>query len=372
MAAISAPSSEFWRRLSENDDMLNLNRKIFQSGIARRLIIYVVLFSSLITLLITAIQLRRDYVSDISLIENRLQQTQDVHLKALTATLWVSDTKELRTHLEGISQLRDMQFLEVRDQEKVWVSVGTPQSRNVISRQFPMIYPHRGRDIQIGTLTVIASLSGVYQRLISKVWVILVSNGIKTFLVAAFILIIFHALITRHLIRIADFAGAMDINKLDKQLDLDRKSNRKQEPDELDLVVNAINQMQKNTRESLSALGRSESRFKTLARVSPVGIFNTDAQGNCVYTNERWRELAGLSEAQALGEGWAQALYPEDRERVFARWYQATADCVPFSAECRYQRPDGKITWLLVLAEAELDAAGEVVGYVGTATDITE
>ena len=42
----------------------------------------------------------------------QLQQVQDVHLKSLTATLWASDTKELRTHLEGISQLRDMQFLE--------------------------------------------------------------------------------------------------------------------------------------------------------------------------------------------------------------------------------------------------------------------
>lgn len=242
--------------------MVNFNREIVKSGIARRLIIYVVLFSSLITLLTTAIQLYRDYNNDIGLIENQLQQIQDVHLKSLTATLWASDAKEIRTHLEGISHLRDMQFVEVRDREKVWVSVGTPQSENMISRQYPMIYPHRGRDIEIGTLTVVASLLGVYQRLIGKVWVILVSNGIKTFLVAGFILVIFYTLVTRHLIRIADFTHALNIDRLNQRLSLDRKGYRKQNVDELDTVVDAINSMREKLMRSISLLRHSESKIK--------------------------------------------------------------------------------------------------------------
>ena len=352
--------------------MLNFSREIVKSGIARRLIIYVVLFSSLITLLTTAMQLYRDYNNDIDLIEDQLQQIQDVHLKSLTATLWASDSKELRTHLEGISRLRDMQFLEVRDRKEVWVSLGAPQSRNVMSSQYPMIYTHRGRDIEIGTLTIVASLTGVYQRLIDRVWVILISNAVKTFLVAGFILIIFHILITRHLIRIADFAHTLDINRLDRQLGLDRKGYRKHKTDELDLVVNAINQMQVNIKEAFTALDQSEGRLQILAKVSPVGIFRTDALGNCIYVNERWCELAGMREAEALGEGWIRALHPEDRERVLSEWSQAAVDNMPFQSECRFQHPSGKVTWLLALAEAELDVGGQVVGYVGTITDITE
>ncbi len=352
--------------------MLNFNRETVKSGIARRLIIYVVLFSSFITLLTTAIQLYRDYNNDVNLIEDQLQQVQDVHLKTLTATLWASDTKELRTHLKGISSLRDMQFLEIRDQEKVWVSLGTRQTRNVMSHRYPMIYTHRGRDTKIGTLTVVASLEGVYQRLVDRVWVILVSNAIKIFLVAGFILFIFHTLITRHLIRIADFTQALDIRHLDRSLDLGRKGNHEGKADELDLMVNAINQMQVNIKESFAALEQNEKHFQALAKVAPVGIFSTDTQGNCIYTNERWRELAGMSEAEAIGEGWARALHPEDRERVFAEWQQSVENKIPFQCECRFQRPDGKITWLLTLAEAELDTGGQVVGYIGTITDITE
>ena len=352
--------------------MLTTARKMSRSSVARRLILYVVLFSSFITLLITVFQLYRDYDNDIGLIESQLQQVQNVHLKSLTATLWASDAKELRTHLEGISRLRDMQFLEIRDKDRVWVSLGIPQSTNVMSRRYPMVYRHRDRDIEIGTLTVVASLDGVYQRLIDKAWMILASNAIKTFLVAGFILLIFYTLISRHLTRIAEFTGDLDIHRLDKPLKLDRPARRSDRRDELDLVTDAINRMQDTLRESLTALQHSEQRQRMLARVSPVGIFRSDAQGNCVFTNERWRELAGLTEEQALGQGWSRALHPDDRERVFEEWCRAAESKTPFHSEYRFLHPDGRVSWLMGAAQPELDARGDVVGYVGTVTDITD
>ncbi|GMR07608.1 MAG: hypothetical protein BMS9Abin26_0611 [Gammaproteobacteria bacterium] len=352
--------------------MLDSRLDLFKSGIGRRLITYMVLFSSFITLLITAIQLFLDYQDDVYLIEDQFQQIQEVNLRSLTSSLWTSDTSVLETHLNGISHLRDMQFLEIRDKEKVWVSLGTRQSHDVMSRQYPMIISHRGRDIEIGTLTVVASLTNVYQRLIDKVWLILVGNGIKTFLVGGFMLIIFYLLSTRHLIRIADFARSLDTSRLDRQLRLQRKNRGKQKTDELDQVVDAFNHMQANIKESFSALRQSEERFSVLARVAPVGIFRTDAQGHYLYVNKCWTELAGLSEAQAMGEGWSQALHPEDRERISTQWSQAVAENIPFKSECRFQRPDGNVSWLLAQSEEEYDAAGRVVGFVGTITDITD
>jgi PAS domain S-box-containing protein len=116
----------------------------------------------------------------------------------------------------------------------------------------------------------------------------------------------------------------------------------------------------------------SEQRYQALARIAPVGIFRTDVVGNCIYTNERWCQIAGMHPEQALGEGWSAALHPEDRERVFNEWYQAAKTQVPFYTECRFQRPDGTVSWLLVRATAEQDIQGDVIGYVGTITDISE
>ncbi len=120
------------------------------------------------------------------------------------------------------------------------------------------------------------------------------------------------------------------------------------------------------------ALRNSEGRFRTLATVSPVGIFRTDAGGECVYVNERWADIAGLDVEQARGRGWAQALHPDDRDAVFARWTEAANENRPFTSEYRFRRPDGKTTWVFGQAVAERDANGEITGYVGTVTDITE
>src|SRR5262245_5492604 len=76
-------------------------------------------------------------------------------------------------------------------------------------------------------------------------------------------------------------------------------------------------------RQAEEALARAEQLFRSLAMKAPVGIFQTNSEGDCLFVNERWSEIAGLSPEEASGRGWIEALHPEDRERVFAEWYQA-------------------------------------------------
>jgi PAS domain S-box-containing protein len=121
-----------------------------------------------------------------------------------------------------------------------------------------------------------------------------------------------------------------------------------------------------------AALRQSEFLFHTLAQVVPVGIFRTDGRGNCVYVNERWCEIAGISPEEALGEGWARAVHPEDRERVFLEWYKRAQEDRPFQMEYRFQRPDGLSTWVVGQAMREPSSPGRIGGYVGAITDITD
>jgi two-component system sensor histidine kinase/response regulator len=120
------------------------------------------------------------------------------------------------------------------------------------------------------------------------------------------------------------------------------------------------------------ALLESEERFHTLARVSPVGVFCTDAEGHCLYVNGRWCEIADLTLEEALGEGWAQGLHPDDREHVLTEWYRAAKENRPFELEYRFQRSDGATTWVFGQAVAEKGDMGEIIGYVETVTDITK
>src|SRR5919202_2135193 len=120
--------------------------------------------------------------------------------------------------------------------------------------------------------------------------------------------------------------------------------------------------------------GTSECKlhYCTLASVLPVGIFRTDVEGHYSFVNEYWCEIAGITAAESEGNGWVQVLYPEDKERVFAEWYRSAQDNIPFRSEYRVQHADGKTTWVLGQAVAEKDETGNVIGYIGTITDITK
>jgi diguanylate cyclase (GGDEF)-like protein/PAS domain S-box-containing protein len=120
------------------------------------------------------------------------------------------------------------------------------------------------------------------------------------------------------------------------------------------------------------ALNASHRLFSTLAEISPVGIYRTDLQGNGLYNNRRCQEIAGLSMEQGLGTGWFQAVHPDDREKVGQAWSAAMRAGKNFKFEYRLLRQDGTTRWVLGETAAERDAAGSVVGYVGTLTDITE
>jgi PAS domain S-box-containing protein len=114
----------------------------------------------------------------------------------------------------------------------------------------------------------------------------------------------------------------------------------------------------------------TEARFEMLARVAPVGLFRTDARGHCLYVNERWSEITGLTAEQAVGTGWSATLHPDDRERVFEAWYQVTKQGGEFVAEYRFLRPNGEVRWVVGRGLPEL-CDGMVVGYVGSVADVT-
>jgi PAS domain S-box-containing protein len=117
----------------------------------------------------------------------------------------------------------------------------------------------------------------------------------------------------------------------------------------------------------------SDARYQTLTEISPVGIFYTDPSGNCLYVNERWCQIAGTTCEAAFGKGWAQSIHPGDRQRIFAEWYRATEEKLPFKSEYRFQHLDnGQVRWVFGQAVVQIGENGEVKGYVGTITDITE
>ncbi len=136
--------------------------------------------------------------------------------------------------------------------------------------------------------------------------------------------------------------------------------------------VTAIIRDTTTTKKAERELWESQKRYETLARVSPVGIFYTDTTGYTTYVNPTWCKISGLSAEEGLGEGWLNAVYPDDRQTVQENWNKSTRMHKMSSADYRFVHPDGSVVWVIGQAVPEIDSNDQVVGYVGTITDITE
>ncbi|MBS4014155.1 MAG: PAS domain S-box protein [Bacteroidetes bacterium] len=119
------------------------------------------------------------------------------------------------------------------------------------------------------------------------------------------------------------------------------------------------------------ALKESELRFKLLAEIAPVGIFRTDAEGFTNYVNPHWCIISGLSEEEAMGNGWLKAVHPDDREKIKINWEKNAKSKKISEAEYRFLHSDSSVSWVIGKALPLTYRNKKIVGYIGTITDVT-
>ncbi|MBW4602787.1 MAG: PAS domain S-box protein [Calothrix sp. FI2-JRJ7] len=118
-------------------------------------------------------------------------------------------------------------------------------------------------------------------------------------------------------------------------------------------------------------LKKSEEKFRGLSACSPVGIFLTDINGFCTYTNPSCQKIYGLEETRMIGEGWVQAIHPDDRERVINDWYKTSRGGEEYHDEFRIITSSGIERWIYAHSSPMRSDKGNLMGHVGTVEDIT-
>jgi PAS domain S-box-containing protein len=134
----------------------------------------------------------------------------------------------------------------------------------------------------------------------------------------------------------------------------------------LQVVANSIGAAVQRERDE-QRIRDSESHFRELADTTPALMWITDAAGRITFVNAAWRRFTGRTLEQALDE--AVAAHPDDRDVVARQRGEAFAGRTELEAEYRLRRADGAYRWVHEVAVPRY-AAGEFVGYMGTATDV--
>ena len=296
-----------------------MNRLAFthslKSPLARRLIIAMVLFSAAVTLVTTGYQLYREYQRNMAGIETQFRQIDGVHLPSLTQSVWAANNKEIKLQLEGILRVPNVVYASVDDNVTYLLEVGQRDDKRVVERQYTMQYRHLGQSREIGTLVVAISLDNIYAQLARDATRVLVNNALHTFLVALFIFTLFYRLIARHLAAVADHLSSADPVLHDAPLALARVPTTL--PDELDVLVESVNNMQLKTRSALNALQDSQARVRLVLDSTSEAIYGTDTQGICTFANPASLRMLGyVHESDLVGKQIHELIhhtYPDGR-----------------------------------------------------------
>ena len=224
-----------------------------------RLLAAIVLASTLAALLATGVQLWLDYRGQVTELERRFQQAERAYVPALAASLWALDAAQIQRQLNGLLALPDVAYVKVEGRVGERFCAGNPDAVGLRSQVFSLRSPADAQ-AELGTLTVGLGLADIYARLWDRALIIVATQFAKTAAVALFILYLVRLSITRHLERMASHARSLQVDALERPLMLDRGSSV--QPDELDDVVRALNEMSHRLGEALHEREQVQSELR--------------------------------------------------------------------------------------------------------------
>ena len=338
------------------------------NGLARRLLVLVVLFSSAITAAITALELYGEYRRDLRAIDGAFEFVASRYLPSLVNSVWNVDEAQVQSQLDALSGLPDVEYIAVEEDGRARWTAGKAVSERTKVMLLPL--QHRDAAAPIGELRIVASVDRVLARLWAHLVEVLLGNAVKTLLVATFLLLCFQVIVTQHLAKAARHLDRIDPHDpaAPQPLVLDRPSGGRWRPDVLDTVVDATNtllQSQYALREELmrsrADVAESEARLRMGLEAAGAALWDWHIADSRLSIDDDGLRALGLDESvaaagQTLSENFSDA-HPEGR----------------FVLELRMPTDDGAWRWFAWRGRVvERDERGAPVRALGTLVDIDQ
>jgi len=130
-------------------------------------------------------------------------------------------------------------------------------------------------------------------------------------------------------------------------------------------------------KQMVERLNERETFFRLLSEQLPIGVFEINAAGACVYTNTMWGVIVKAHSEPARvrpktdgpSGPWTQWFHEEDRTSLEQAWAETTSSFQPIRQECRLACDQEEAQWVQVLLWPMVTETG--VRYLGTIEDIT-
>ena len=239
--------------------------KYVKKSISRKLIFLILLFSSIITLILTATQLWLEFDSEVNAIHSRLIDIDKSFTQTITQQVWNLDREQMQITANGLFQLPYVDYVKITGSDMdpvVLGETGLPSeyyenNSDHIRLEKDLFYENI--ETSIGHLSICTSLDPIYSKLFNKILITLFTQGIKTFLVSLFMLIVFNLVVVKHLVALAKLADGLTSDNLNEAKLLESPTVK---GDEIDIVIFSINLMITRLRQNYNDLKDSERELK--------------------------------------------------------------------------------------------------------------
>lgn len=349
------------------------------SPLSFRLLAYILLFSSVFTLIASSLQIYTDYQKDVASIEGRFDIIERGYRSSLSRSLWALDRNLLKVQLEGIMSLPDIVHLRLLIYPESELVMGTLPQQPAAIREHSFEIRYNGQqETDLGRLTLTASLERTFNDLKRKIGITLITQFLKTFLTAILIVWIFRQLVTRHLSDMARFAQNFSFNNMDTPLRLERADTEQHRKDELGQVTDAVNQMRERLRDDLERRKKDEEEIRKLSMAveqSPSSVLICDRQWRIEFVNQKFTQLTGYPADQVMGHRPGELAREGPASRDGQNLWQTIRTQVQrvgvWQGEINSARRNGERYWEQIVASPIKDDTGRISHFLIIGEDIS-
>ncbi|WP_018690625.1 PAS domain-containing sensor histidine kinase [Algicola sagamiensis] len=328
------------------------------SVLGTRLLKAILLFSSLITLIMTAVVLFADYRRDIAEVESGLDQIKASYSDSLSLGIWSYDTSQIDSILKGILNFPAVEYVTLISEEAEYKQGKIPDGKAFQVETFPLTKTRDGIQYKLGEVHVALNYEKIYDQLKSKGFYILGTQFLKTVIVSLFILFMVHQLITRHLVDLSKYAEVLGPENLSGRFSLKRNDSTK---DELSTVVKSLDELRVRLSEDMqkrleaeTRLLESEARLNVALQAAELGLLEFKGMNEDPFMNSHFiLQVQGneLDPLKQIAHGWFSKMDMNERVDLKQSIEDLKSGGVSrFTKDIRIENEDGSSTFFTVMA----------------------
>lgn len=247
------------------------NKASFNNKLSRRVFLYILLCTSLLSITSTVIQLYVDFQDELVSLNHQFDNIKSSYIQSISTSLWDFNEPLVLQQIQGIVKLPNIRFAKITTGFGRVYQYGEQYTLPKKIEKYPINFAGEN----IGELYISADHQNIYKHLWQKAGFIITSEFVKIFIVAFFIIFIVHWLITRHIYFITEYSQKVKTTNLDEALVLPKRSSNN---DELDALADAINNMRLELKYDIVKLGEAENALISLNGELEIKVYDRTAK----------------------------------------------------------------------------------------------